>query len=655
MAVALVSASDLSHSFAGKTLFKNISFGVEEKDAIGLIGPNGSGKSTLLKILAKKMEPEEGEVRWKRGLVLGYVQQSPQFSKDAQLFSELEKSLPPDATHDAKVWEWMSRLGLDRFSPEMPVRSLSGGWKKRLALGCELMKEPELLLLDEPTNHLDVDGILWLEEHLQKTRSAVLMITHDRLFLQRVSKQIFDLDRRNPQGLLKVRGDYVAYREAKEHLMQAESHREWTLKNTLRRETEWLARGAQARQTKQKARIDAAGDLKSTVQNLSLQNRQQSLDLNFESQSSIPKRLLEAKKLTLKRISKDHSGEDLGAHAGDGLGQQSSEKILFQNLDLLLGRGSRVGLLGVNGSGKSSLIRVLLGQEEPTSGYVFRSDQLQVAHFEQELSSLKPDHTLLYNLCPFGDHVQFCGRPMHVRSYMEKFLFRPEQAEQPVSRLSGGEQARLRLAQLMLQPATLLVLDEPTNDLDLETLQVLEDSLKAFEGAVLLVTHDRYFMDQVVSEILSFPEPNPSGKLERFANYFQWEQAQGTQLQSQALENSQTLSLRDQQGGTKDRENRKAQTQDTDKHQEILHGPTSKQMAATQPIKKLSQKEKLRLQFLEVEVQRLETLVRDLETAMMGAASDHQKLVELSEELGKAQLQLNSAMVEWLSLSERSC
>ncbi len=388
--------------------------------------------------------------------------------------------------------------------PDTPVASLSGGWKKRVAIGRALARRPDLLLLDEPTNHLDVDGIEWLEALLSSRGAAfaTITVTHDRLFLQRVTTRILELDRRNAGGLLSVAGDYATYVRVKAETMHAQERREVVLRNTLRRETEWLRRGPAARTTKQQARIERAGTLGDEVAELGRRNQTRTATLEFGAAEARPRRLIEA-----RGIAKSYDG-----------------RTIFEGIDLRLGPGVRVGLLGPNGCGKSTLIRVLLGEEAPAAGTVMRADGLQVAYFQQSREALDPTLSLTDTLCPDGDHVSFRGARLHVRGYLERFLFTPEQMPMAVGKLSGGEQSRLLLAQLMLREAQLLVLDEPTNDLDLPTLAVLEESLTGFDGAVLLVTHDRYFLDQVATTILAFDtRPGAPRGVIPFASLGQWE------------------------------------------------------------------------------------------------------------------------------------
>lgn len=501
----LIGIHDLTKAFGANTLFENLNFGIEPGEKVGLIGPNGAGKTTLLKILAGQIQPDEGNLSYQRGVRMGFLEQVPFFDHDATVQETLLEGLSDSHGH-SEDWEreamaerFMARLNLN---PEDHISKLSGGWKKRVALARELVKQPDLLFLDEPTNHLDVESILWLEKFLAAAPFATLTVTHDRLFLQRVSNRILELDRRNEGGLLSVQGSYADYLEVKDQLMNAQERRETVLKNTLRRESEWLRRGPKARTTKQQARIQRAGELKESVSEISQRNVVRTTNIDFQ-QSSLPKRLLEA-----KRISKSYGS-----------------KTLFTHLDLLLSPGTRVGLLGANGAGKSTLIRVLLGEEKPSHGTVQHADQLSIAYFEQNRETLDKEISLAKTLAPHGDSVDYREKNIHIKSYLDRFLFTSRQMDLPVGQLSGGEQSRLLIAKLMLQPANLLVLDEPTNDLDMATLNVLQESLTEFEGAIILVTHDRYFLDQVANKILAFPptgSKNP-GELAYFADLSQWE------------------------------------------------------------------------------------------------------------------------------------
>lgn len=592
----LITANRLAKSYGGRTLFENVSFGIEERARVGLVGPNGAGKSTLLKILSESTEADDGTIARKRGLRLGFLEQMPEFpAGDTILQAILSKA---DDAHEAlpRAMALMAQLELNRFGDEFEVARLSGGWRKRVALARELLPEPELLLLDEPTNHLDVSGILWLEKFIAAAPFSVLMITHDRLFLQRTANHVLDLDPRNPGYLLNVKGDYLSYLEAKEHELHALQRQERVLKNTLRREREWLSRGSIARQTKQSARIQSAHDLADTVDELREKNSARRLDLDFGDSGQGPQRLISA----------------------EGLAKSFGDTVLFEGLDLLITPKTRLALLGDNGSGKSTLVRLLLGLDAPSAGTIKRAENLKTAYFEQGRETLNPQLNVLRNICPEGDYVSFQGQFVHVRSYLDRFLFQGSKAELPVAKLSGGEQARLRLAQLMLQPCQILVLDEPTNDLDADTLDVLEGALSGFNGAVVLVTHDRYFMDAVSNQILAFPPPQLAERgLQKFASYFQWEAW---------FENAQRKSVA---------------------------APSKKESSPVTRVK-LSYKEKFELENMEKTILELEAELARLNAEAELALNDHKRLGEVHSQLAEKQKQLDAKYERWSVLEAKA-
>jgi ATP-binding cassette subfamily F protein uup len=511
----LLTARALSHAFSQRPLFQGISFTVSESDRIGLIGPNGAGKSTLLKILAGQLQPDGGDLAQKTGLRVGYLAQSPAFEPDATVRSAVTSGLGHDPGREdweeqTSVDEVLAKLQLNgpEVLPETRIDTLSGGWQKRVALARELVSDPDLLLLDEPTNHLDVESILWLERQLASAPYATITITHDRMFLQRVSRRILELDRRNENGLLEVDGDYATYVERKADAMAAQEQREQALRNTLRRETEWLRRGPAARTTKQTARIDRAGDLADEVAALGGRNKVRKAEIELEARGRKTKQLIVG-----KDISKDYGGPPV-----------------FEHVELLVGPGTRLALLGPNGCGKSTLLDVLVGKTEPSTGQVERAPDLAIAHFEQQRESLDPDKTVADSLIEGSEMVDYRGSRLHRYGYLERFLFRSEHMQMRAGNLSGGEQSRLLIARLMLQPADIMVLDEPTNDLDFETLDVLQSALTDFPGAVLLVSHDRYFVDQVATQILAFhTSPEERGRTTMFADLSQWQRWHATQ------------------------------------------------------------------------------------------------------------------------------
>lgn len=603
--VTLVNGYNLQHSFASRPLFKGIGFSIEAGERVGLIGPNGAGKSTLLKIIAGELTPDQGTISLQKGLRLAYLKQNPPLDEE-QTIEEAILSVsndPHDWKEICRAQELQAKLSLDFENKK--IKTLSGGWKKRVAIACELMKEPDLFLLDEPTNHLDVEGILWLEDFLETAPCATLTITHDRLFLQRISKRILELDPRNPQGMISIPGDYADYLETKNILMNNQIATEAKLQNTLRRETEWLRQGAKARTTKQQARIKRAGELKDQVEELEFRNQNKKTQMDFQGFEQSPKKLIEA-----KNISKNYDGV-----------------CVVPPMNLLIHPKSRIGLLGGNGSGKSTLIKILLGDISPDTGTVFHSEHLEVSYFEQNRESLDPDATVLRAVCPSGDFVDFAGRRMHVKGYLDRFLFRPEIFELPVKMLSGGEQSRLLLARLMLVRSNVLVLDEPTNDLDIQTLDVLQDVLSEYPGAVLLVSHDRYFMDQVSTEIYAFTHSEAMQKnkkvykkeMVRFEGLLQWEV---WYRQQQEIFKS---TLKQDQNEKKEKNNQK---------------------------KKFGFNEKKEFEEMESVIHKKEKKLSDLEAELQipSVAENSQKVLELSEEMSVLQNEIDQLYQRWQEL-----
>jgi ABC transport system ATP-binding/permease protein len=495
----LLNAQNITKAFGPRPLFRELSFTVDEDARIGLIGPNGAGKSTLLQILAGEVEPDSGELSMRKRTRTSYVAQISDFETGQTVWSVMEDAVRdarvPAAEWDRNIRETLGRAGFEDFA--VAAASLSGGWRKRLAIARAIAIAPDVLLLDEPTNHLDLEGIEWLEGMLNDAPFASVTISHDRYFLEAVALEVAEINPAYPDGILRTRGNYSRFLEDKEAFLEAQQRRQESLENRVRTEIAWLRRGPKARATKAKARIDNAHALIGELAEVTARNRTATTDIEFSDSGRQSKRLV----------------------ALDQLDYEVNGRTLFHDLTFPLTAGMRVGLVGPNGSGKTTILRLLRGELQPTSGTVERANALRIVYFDQN-RQLDASLTLRRALAPDSDSVVYQDRVIHVASWASRFLFTGEQLNQPVANLSGGERARVLIAKLMLEPADLLLLDEPTNDLDIATLEILEESLLEFRGALVLVTHDRYLLDRVSTVVLGLDGLGNAG---RFADYLQWE------------------------------------------------------------------------------------------------------------------------------------
>ena len=513
--MSILSVRNISKSFGTRTLFEGVSISVDEGEKVGFVGANGSGKSTLFRMVAGLEGMEGGDIARRRGATLGYLAQEPHFSAGETIRAavrsghpEMETALEAytrntealaSGTGDstrllaeqgelmARIdrlggWDWQHRVeavlthvGIDRW--ERPVDGLSGGERKRVALAQILLQEPDILLLDEPTNHLDADTTLWLERYLSDYAGAVLLITHDRYFLDRVVTRMVEVHR---AALTGYEGGYTEYLEAKAERQALATAEERKRARLINQELEWARRSPSARTGKQKARLQRL-DAVRREQADRRQPESEAAEIRFGAPPRLGRTVLD-----LHEVSKSFGG-----------------RVLLDGLTTRLRAGERIGIVGPNGAGKTTLLRLVLGEVEPDAGRVEIGTNTRVAYFDQKRADLNPDDSLISALTD-GDWVEVNGERQHVRSYLEGFLFPSEIHEQRVRSLSGGERNRLLLARLLLQDANLLILDEPTNDLDLLTLQVLESALADFGGCVLVVTHDRFFLDKVATGLLVF-------------------------------------------------------------------------------------------------------------------------------------------------------
>ena len=507
----LVTLENASLAFGHVDLLDRTSFQLDLGERVALIGRNGSGKSSLLKVIAGQIALDDGELWRESGLRTSYVSQEPDFSLDQDIFSVIAGGLgdtaqllvdchaamlalgdAPDAAAlerletlqneleavdgwrlNQRVEEVLLRLGLDG---QASAASLSGGGIKRVALARALVGEPELLLLDEPTNHLDLDGILWLEELIREFRGAVIVITHDRVFLDHVATRIVELDRGNLSSYPGRFADYIA-RKASE--LEAESKLNARFDKFLAQEEVWIRKGVEARRTRNEGRV-------------------RRLEALRRERTARRDRLGNAK-LALER------GEKSGQMIAElkGVSKAFADRYVVRDFSMRILRGDRIGLIGPNGAGKTTLLKLILGELEPDTGSIRRGTRQSVAYFDQMREQLDPEAPLTEVISPGSEFIEIGGERKHVIGYLGDFLFAPQRARSPVKSLSGGERNRLLLARLFARPANVLVLDEPTNDLDIETLDLLEELLASFDGTLFLVSHDRAFLDNVVTQVIA--------------------------------------------------------------------------------------------------------------------------------------------------------
>lgn len=505
MAIFSIQQGYLSYSAA--PLLDHVDLHIEEGERLCLVGRNGAGKSTLMKVINKEIQLDDGSVTHLQDLKVARLEQDPPQTESATVFdyvadgvASLGKLLSDyhhqsallAESHDDKVMRRMSELqeqldlqqgwqyetkinqilSMLLLSPDTALSNLSGGWLRKVALARALVNDPDLLLLDEPTNHLDIDSIAWLEDFLRQFKGAIVFISHDREFIQRMATRIIDLDR----GILTSwPGNYDAYLEGKEEWLRVEALKNAEFDKKLAQEEVWIRQGIKARRTRNEGRVRALKALRM-------------------------ERADRREKVGTSKIQLDEavrSGKII--FEGEGVNYSIDGKPLIRNFDFRVMRGDKIALIGPNGCGKTTLIKLLLGELQPDSGHLHCGTKLEVAYFDQYRQQLDPEKTVIDNVADGRQEIDFAGRRRHVLGYLQDFLFEPKRAMTPVKALSGGEKNRLLLAKLFLKPCNLLILDEPTNDLDIETLELLEELLADYQGTLLLVSHDRRFIDNTVT------------------------------------------------------------------------------------------------------------------------------------------------------------
>ncbi|RQP24129.1 ATP-binding cassette domain-containing protein [Piscinibacter terrae] len=627
--MAVLSLSNAHLAYGHVALLDDANFSLETGERLGLIGRNGAGKSSLLKILAGLEKPDDGLLQMTQGLRIQYVPQEPVFDLSLSVFDVVSEGVAeakavrqqyeehaPGVDLDAlqtriealDAWTWEQRVDTTLAQLHLDgsriVGELSGGMKKRVALAQALVAVPDVLLLDEPTNHLDLDSIAWLEELLRGFKGSVMLITHDRAFLDGVATRIIELDR----GIIRsYPGNFSAYERTKEEQLAAEALANARADKLLAQEEVWIRKGVEARRTRSVARVERLKVLRAQRQ-----ARRDSLgQVRLEVDSGVPSGKIVAE---LK---------DVGIHFG--------EKTIVKSFSATILRGDKVGLIGPNGAGKTTLLKLILGELQPTSGSVRQGTRLEVAYFDQMRTKLNLDATLADTISPGSEWVEFNGARKHVMSYLNDFLFSPERANSPVRTLSGGERNRLLLARLFALPANVLVLDEPTNDLDIDTLELLEELLQGYAGTVFLVSHDRRFLDNVVTSTIAWEgEEQPGLWREYEGGYEDWK-----------LQRERSRALREQAKPAADKP-------------KAAEKPKAE--AAPAKARKLSYKEQRELDELPGLIDALEVEQKEL-SDLLGKpelyASDPKRVADAQVRFAQIDDELMAALERWEALGQR--
>lgn len=630
--MTVFSTNNLSKSFKDKLLFEGVSFGMEMGERVGIIGKNGAGKTTLMKIIAGLDTPDEGDVVFNNNVSHEFLNQSPSFDssetildavmqareKEFKLLEEYRQlcSLPPDeqegsaldriqaVTHELDMsggWELereaeavLMRLGMNE--PYKICDTLSGGQKKRVALARALVSNPELLILDEPTNHLDADSVQWLQDRLMASNKAILLVTHDRYFLDAIATRIVEIDRHK---IFSYPGNYEKYLEQKEIFVKAEeSSREHKLMR-LRTELAWLQKGAKARRTKQKSRVDWINELKKSTRKTKEKNIEIELGHVF-----LGSRIIEA-----HDIKKSIAG-----------------KLLFKNFTYIAKPKDRIGIIGPNGSGKSTLLNVLAGRVPPDDGRVLIGATVNIGYFKQEIQDLKPRNSVIASLREVAEYINVgVGKERYLtaRDLLNKFLFPHNQHSSLIETLSGGEKRRLALLRVLMANPNVLLLDEPTNDFDLQTLAAFEEYLDNFYGVLIIVSHDRAFLDRTVDFILSF---DGNGNIKEYpGNYSNY-------LEKREQELKEDKKLRQPKSNNKTK----------------LKSPDNGEKP-----KKLSYKDQIEFNNIENEINTLEADKKEFEELInSGGITDFKELEKISLKLEEIDQKIDGLTLRWIELSE---
>lgn len=585
----LLNVEGISKSYSEKILLDNVSLGINEGDKIGLIGVNGTGKSTFLKILAGVDEAEAGTVITGNGVRIGYLPQNPDFDGDKTILEQAMAGVSP-AEQEAKEFQAkniLTRLGLSEYEQKIGV--LSGGQKKRVAMAAALAAETELLILDEPTNHIDSSMVDWLESYLAAYKGAIFMITHDRYFLERVANKIVELDHGK---LYSYPANYSKYLELKSQREEMELASQRKRQSLLRKELEWIQRGARARGTKARFRVERYEELSNapTIEE----------DAKMEISASFSR--MGRKTIEIENISKSYE-----------------DKVLIKDFSYLLRRDDRLGILGPNGCGKSTLLKMIAGKIQPDSGSIVLGETVKLGYFSQECEEMDLNQRPIDYIKDIAVEVETPNGTLSASQLMETFLFDSTLQYTTIDRLSGGERRRLYLLGILMEAPNILILDEPTNDLDIQTLTILEDYLESYAGAVIVVSHDRYFLDKVVDHIFAY-EGNGS--------------------------------IRQYNGGYTDYYTLHKEEEKKEKQEKAAVQSTRASRTTLPPKLKFTFKEQKEFETIDEDIAALEEKIEQADKDMKKASADFVRLQELMDEKAQLEEQLAEKMERWVYLND---
>ncbi len=593
----ILNVENVSKSYMSKPVFSGISVGINDTDKIGVVGTNGTGKSTLLSIIAGFTTPDSGQVVVSNGLRISYLPQNPIFDMNKTLLENITDKIYAGGDHWDKMGEIkanLAKFGID--DPECDPSILSGGQKKRAALVAAIMTPSDLLILDEPTNHLDSEMIEWLEDFLKHFRGALLMITHDRYFLDEVTNQILEIDKSN---VYRYETNYSGFLELKQQRLDYEQAAERKAQALYRKDLAWMLRGARARSTKQKAHIQRFE---------ALRDRQRPEEERQIELSSLPTRMGN-KTIILEGISKSYDG-----------------KTLFKDYSYTFNKLDRIGIIGPNGCGKSTLLKCIIGMEQPDTGTVEIGQTIRIGYFGQENEALDEGKRVIDYIKDTAEFIRTAEGLVSASVMCERFLFTPEMQYAPIEKLSGGEKRRLYLLRVLMEQPNVIILDEPTNDLDIQTLRILEDYLDGFAGIIITVSHDRYFLDRVVTRIFAF---EPDGNL----------------YQSEGGYSDYLVHKKEVDGDVASSNGAGKAPAAEDKTQKGKY-------RAPREKTKLSFKEQQEYDNIESEIEKLEERSAELEEEIAKAATDYPKLMALSKEKEEVDAEIDRKMDRYVELQE---